>query len=997
MWGESELVPGADVPLRPSTSDENPPSITSSPAQSNDCDAHDKGSKIASESTREAIRTDIAAGRLTIPKCFSKDSESTTVEGFTEGDNPLTTYQRLRYRLPFGPAISPPNPDLAFKVQILEYTRQWVLLAASISDDKRRTEVLDRAFDKYEKVWFEALRIGYASGLDGWSESGAKREHCHRVGTKKVRATKQRKKDPLPHAVPIFVPEKFKNGFGRPFPVTPITVGELEEAGVTESQVRKRADNGEYAQAEEIFGDLYNDLGRKVDEKDWDHAVAPTQMNPTGRDLFFYSLYLVQLYEWNLRILSGYQARFRTPTQIRNGMRNIEHAEQDRKLFLALALELNEQESTSASSKPGSEEDVDMQDTVIADDTIEKLLEAIDMVLESQDFDNIGQAFEASGYPENNLAIACHVGLEPSAVEVGKKALTEMLSYARYRDSAVREVENSDNGDDKTQWIEQVGVYDIKIREIKNRLKEVVPLLLALVASKDQAGVGNERADQVVSEVETNAESEIEMQSEITKSPASQAGTKRCADKDDGQSTPESPLKRQKVGGNGAQEHTNLESITEQDKWTTEEIENTDTSLPAVVAGQPVGQIPTINSDLVLVHHKGTTQRDDPQTCLEQEERQNMNPKEAYIQEYLFPLANNLLTANGHPPLDSNVTDFPGAKEALIRAGLSVIERNKLVDEYNRGLFNDWDRMQEDGNVHRQEESTGMDHLPLAGRSSDPNPLDERGIEAEDRSVAPSKPLTRFSLIVKLGMPPTSDYDPAQFSCNSIFNHKGFRYRYTRDSTLADRKSADEALDSYVRSRMERTRANLTFPRYGKYETICLPADPERKTVIHGIWDTRDGKPIDGAEWFYNENRNHPADAADDLAEGEEISSQAESNQRMRSFFFPKSLEKTTKKVMFAPILKNKKQKQKISNQPEAATNAPQKKTKVSPKILLRMNTGQAKHGGGRGNSSRGRGSRRGQVGRPKRANTMNKYVGDDDEYGFGGASSEEYLPGQSD
>lgn len=998
VLGESELTFADHLPVQPSENSLITSSITSRPTHSNECDTQDKSSTTVSESKREAIRTDIAAGRLTVPEVFGKGSESTPVQRFDIDDNPLTPYQRLRYRLPFGPAISPPNPDLAFKVQILEYTRQWVLLAASISEEKKRAEVLDRAFDKYEKVWFEALRIGYASGVDGGNESGPQQESSNRGGDRKARAAKPRKKDPLPHAVQIFVPEKFKNGHGRPFPVTAITAGELEEAGITELQVRKRANDGDYAQVEEIFRDLYDDLDRKVEQKDWDKAVAPTQLNPTGRDLFFYSLYLVQLYEWNLEVLWRYQIHFRTTNQLKNGKRNIEHAEHDRKLFLALALELNELESVSDTTEPGADEDIDMHDAITPDDTIEKLLEAIDMVLESQDFGNIRQAFAASGYPEKCLETPCQAATEPPAIENGKKALTEILAYDRGRDIAIQEVENADNGDVKTQWIEQVELYETKIRETKKSLREIVPLLL-LKASKDKAGSGNDSIGEVGPDVEINAQSEIDIQSEIPTTPAVQSGTKRLADNDDGQSNPELPLKRQRLDNYGQQEHTNHEAIPEHSTQAAAETENTETGLPAALAGQSAGQSQTVDLDFGLVQDKGRVQSDDPQAPPEQPGRQNLSKKDAYIRDCLFPLANKLLRANGHSPLDSTVADFPGAKRALFNAGLPVTERNKLVSGYNKGLYNDWHVIQESDNVNRQEESASADNLPLTSDSSSFTLLDERGIDAEYRSVAPSDPLER-SLIIKLGSGPISDYDPAQFSCNSLFHHKGFRYRYARDSTLADRKRADEALDSYVRGRMARTPPNVSFPRYGKYEAICLPDDPERKTIIHGIWDTKDGKPIEGAQWFYNENREHPSPAADSLTEAGDTSSGGEcgrSDERTQlSRTLSSSSTKPNKKVTFAP----NSQKKQISTQP--AANARQKQTKVSPKILLRVNAVNARHGasrssaGGRpskGNNNRSVGSRRGQAGRPKRANAKRKYVVDD----LGGASSEEYVPGQSD
>ncbi|KEF63807.1 uncharacterized protein A1O9_01785 [Exophiala aquamarina CBS 119918] len=989
-----------NLPVQPSIRSVVAPSFISRPTHSNESDTKDKNSTTLSKSTREAIRSDITAGRLTIPELFSKDSESTPPQGFNVDDHPLTPYQRLRYRLPFGPAISPPNPDLAFKVQIIEYTRQWILLAASISQEKRRAEVLDRAFDKYEKVWFEALRIGYASGVDSSNEPGPQQESSHRAGDRKARAAKPRKMDPFPHAVQVFVPVKFKNGHGRPFPVTPITVGELEEAGVTEMQIRKRADDDDYAQVEEIFRDLYDDLGRKVEQKDWDRAAAPTQLNPTGRDLFFYSLYLVQLYEWNLQVLSRYQLGFKTTNQMKNGKRNIEKSEQDRKLFLALALALSELTYVADSKEPSVDQDIDMHDAVTSNDTIEWLLEAIDMVLESPGFRNIRHAFEASGYPEKYLDIASQGATEPSHIGDGKKALTEILSYDRDRDIAAQKAENEDNADDKTQWIERVEDCETKIRDTKKYLREIAPLLLLLKPDNDKAGGENVSTVDMVREVDATVPSKIDTQSEIPKSPVLKAGIKRLVDTDadDGQNNPELPLKRQKLDINGQREHTSDEDIPKHGKQTAAEIENTNTLLPAAIAGQSTAQSQTLSSDFGVVQDRGRSKLPDVQASSEHPGRHTMSKKERYIQDCLLPLANKLLIANRQPPLSSTVTDFPSAKIALLNAGLPVSERNKLVSGYNSGLFNNWNAMLESDMVHGQDDLARADNLPLVSHSSDLTLLYETGNEAESHPATPPDHPERRSLIVKLGGGPSSDYSPAQFSCNSIFNHKGFRYRYARDSTLANRKRADEALDSYVRGRTARTPANVSFPRYGKYEAICLPDDPERKTIIQGIWDTKDGKLIEGADWFYKENRDHPSSAADSLTEVGDTSSgeRGRFDDRTQSSRPSSSLTKQSKKATCAPSSARKP----VPIRPTA--NGHQKKTKVNGRTRIRLKTGDAKHDASRnfssgqtskGNSNHGPGSSRGKGGRLKRATAKSKFVVDD----FDGASSEEYVPGHSD
>lgn len=1015
--GERKTTPVHCPPVQVAVCDQTPPSITTErtnePAHSKEYDAQEENSTTVHETTRETIKADLAAGKLRIPDFGSRRPEFSPTQALTISDKPLTPYQSLRYRLSFGPALSPPNPDLAFKVQILENTRQWVLLAASIPEEKRRAEVLDRAFEKYEKVWFEALRIGYESGVRSTGGSGPRHESNAQAGDRKDRAAKSRKKDTPPYAVQIFVPEKFKNGHGRPFPVTAITAGELEEAGVTEEQVRKRACASDDARVDEVFRDLYDDLKRQVDQRDWYNVVAHTQLNPTGRDLFFYSLYVAQLYEANLDQLRRYQVQFKTNSQIKNGLRNIQNSMQGRSLFLALALELNDLETASDSGRSSADEDVDMHEcSGIPTDTIEKLLEAIDPILEAQGFSDISQAFEASGYPESSLGKAGQETAGSNPVERGKKALTEILSYSRERDIAAQAIEDTDNEDDKRHWGEQVGTCETKIRETKKSLREIVPLLLQVY--KDEGDDGKHCSSSTGQGLERMASAGIDTNAETPESAALKSGLKgglkRLANSDDceGESNPESPMKRQKLDIDIHGEHTGEAAVPEGGKQSVTEIEKTDTSTPAVVT-EPSTQSQTMNPDSGEILNNKTGDLADHRSPSQQLPEKELSKKDRYIRDFLLPLANKLLRENGHRSLDSTVTDFQSAKDALRNTDLPVPERNKLVIGYNAGLFNDWNVANECETVHVQEPYTGPDIAPLVKHPSTKH-TEQKDNEAETHSAPPSRP----SLIVKLGMGPHSDFDPAQLSSNPIYNHKGFRYRYTRDSTLFERRAANEALDKFVRNRTACT-DNRQYPRHGRYEAICLPDDPERKTIVHGFWDTKDAQLVEGAEWFYNEDRDHPTYVIDNLTKVEDEPSKEDGHfegqiQSSRPSSSPSST-KRNRKVTFAPTAT----RAVVANHPK--TNAQQRKSMINPKIKtairLRVHADNAKQSTS-GNSISGQTSKAiatkqkakvtdsndvndashgTQKGRPKRARAKRSYALDDLE----GETDEEYVPGQSD
>ncbi|KIW21276.1 hypothetical protein PV08_01856 [Exophiala spinifera] len=99
------------------------------------------------------------------------------------------------------------------------------------------------------------------------------------------------------------------------------------------------------------------------------------------------------------------------------------------------------------------------------------------------------------------------------------------------------------------------------------------------------------------------------------------------------------------------------------------------------------------------------------------------------------------------------------------------------------------------------------------------------------------------SLVVRMLV--CKGFDPTEFTSEKVFEHGGFSYRYTRASSLSERRAMDEYLDSYIRRHRK-------SPTHGHYDALCHPADPERRTVVHGIWNNKSGGKADGSEWFYD-------------------------------------------------------------------------------------------------------------------------------------------------
>ena len=108
-----------------------------------------------------------------------------------------------------------------------------------------------------------------------------------------------------------------------------------------------------------------------------------------------------------------------------------------------------------------------------------------------------------------------------------------------------------------------------------------------------------------------------------------------------------------------------------------------------------------------------------------------------------------------------------------------------------------------------------------------------------------------------VSMPYKSPLNPEDYTTQGIHHTKGFRWRYFPGTSIVERAEAKDHVEAYVDSIIDRDKQTAEDPnlvpssRYGGYEQICDPADPTRKTMIHGIWDTKQSQPVRGNEWFY--------------------------------------------------------------------------------------------------------------------------------------------------
>jgi hypothetical protein len=144
--------------------------------------------------------------------------------------------------------------------------------------------------------------------------------------------------------------------------------------------------------------------------------------------------------------------------------------------------------------------------------------------------------------------------------------------------------------------------------------------------------------------------------------------------------------------------------------------------------------------------------------------------------------------------------------------------------------------------------------------------VDEREKQAPvspDAGV-PSSDSTAFSNVqqpshlVKLHIQP--GFDPEKFTSTRVFHEDGFSYRYARESTLAQRVSVNNTLRNYISRRNQQHEYSNSEWTFGKYQGIADLDDPTRATIVHGVWDLKDGSRPAGFERFYSGDAEYTAE-----------------------------------------------------------------------------------------------------------------------------------------
>ena len=455
------------------------------------------------DDVRGRIRNDLHSGKLqTPPSDITVPAQNLVIYQFPPDllDHDFDSKHKKR----FDRSALLPDSNLPLCSQIMAYAQNWGMWVADHPSEKIREKMLDRVFDMATKAWFEALQLGYRP--DGASAEAA--------GTRTSNKKGKPKRAVSPSRVP-FLTASHKHG--REWAVT---AGELEAHGIAETRIRSRAaDPGSLDNAgRRLLRRILATYDDQIAMSDWRGVDDRTKMNPLGRDLAVYCVFEVLKCDDSIHLLESYHEKQKTFRQKEATQRRIDEEKERQNLFMALAMELEEDNPRSPSpsisflsSEPeDSASNAVMTDTAEADqdDQLESLIDAVERILEETDIPFMISTFDLYEISEDDLHTGVSVEDLPSNVERCKHVMREMLLYARQWASS------SENGVLEMDLDTNVNVQELElqIQRSKEILAELLPSLFAeRDAARSVAIEDNAMADVDMVPVATDATSTADL------------------------------------------------------------------------------------------------------------------------------------------------------------------------------------------------------------------------------------------------------------------------------------------------------------------------------------------------------------------------------------------------------------------------------------------------------------------------------------------------------
>ncbi|KIY03619.1 uncharacterized protein Z520_00310 [Fonsecaea multimorphosa CBS 102226] len=687
------------------------------------------------DNIRAAIRKDLQSGRFEIPPLIPVHSVDAPTQNLARYPFPpalMPTSSHSRHRRRFDRSALLPDSNLPFCAQVMEHVKDWAEWGTRIADEQRRKEVLDHVFKVLSNAWFEALRLGYNPGTTD-NKSTAPQASTKRSAQRGAetpgnlpRGKPRSKRETSPSKMPFLVAGH------RDGPAWAITAGELEEANISEDQVRRRAAAENTPEiGERLLHKVLKDYDGGIRPSDWHKIMPVTRLNPMGRDLMVYCLYEVLNVRNNIAKLWNYYSRFTTVRQKENTKRRIDEDQQRHDLFMALALELDEEKRSPGDVTPANPPTSCEGQVVVTPGTAEHedqssqldvLIGLTEMILQGTDVASISSSFQLFEITPEDLVTGDSTEGLASSLDQCKHFLGRLLSDAREWLRLCENAEVAIGRDTDVCSHAQIRNLELKILEEKEILKNTLPSLIvkreATTKGVERSGASASAEDHSSASGTATAPTDDVLMAEVTSPVSSKHTVKHQLDEAD-EELPLPPAKRPKTGHGG----------------------------------------------------------------------ENLND--------VIPILN-------------------------------------------------------DGQVSR--------NIHGATAQNDKNGLD---VSCSSHSDTASKETPRRCLVT---LRVQSPFNPADFSSKRLFWHpQGFKYRYTNESTLAQRRSMAESLETYIQLSMETDKLDPRW-RFGKYQALAHPGDPERTSIIHGIWDLENGDQPEGFEWFYRGDGTQPSEC-------EEISS----------------------------------------------------------------------------------------------------------------------------
>ena len=617
-----------------------------------------------------------------------------------------------------------PPANVPFFEQVKAYIQRWGTWIATVEDDKRREELMQRVITGMENVWQMGVDRGFQMEfVDTVSRNDQSTGAATMSGSQLAASIvdngkgnqKSRKKRPTdPAKEPIITSETWKNSSQYA-----ITRGEMEATGVTEAALQARLQSASFEQdGEELLRATVKELEEDMVFRDWHNVEPRTQTNPHGRELSTYCLYEVQQSRKSISTLENLLARFTGyPLRMKNTSRRIDEERERHNKFLALALELNEsgkrhqpseethvdnstlsgvdheivshqegRQLPAGNSKAGpssngenivtsqqqghSSVEADISRLQMAPARSESLLELVDQILQEDHVDGMNQVFEYSSLTHGDLTSEDGEGTGTAQL---KHYLLSIIQNIRQIVTLRKQARNTAPSL-RYHLSHQIEACRTRIKQAKTKLRQLIDNK-SLSTQEAPGGLITARRDQVwngglPNDARASVDSQLgslESRSE-TQTEEVQATSFATQKQHEGTVWEDSMPSKRAV--NGDNEHDTVSS-----RFIIVVYEpSTDVDLQPVPKKQRLNGTSSTIEEETPTHSRATSSSMTPSSNLR---------RSRYINQVFRPRINELLTTLGEDEVGPEITKWHVFRQILEDVGIDKDQRNECCRLYN--------------------------------------------------------------------------------------------------------------------------------------------------------------------------------------------------------------------------------------------------------------------------------------------------------------------------